>query len=111
MGSKQPDRHFGGTNAFRGAMIGGITGAFTGAIGSSLAHGIGALTAGVTPRRTLEQQYDYENKNNWLKHVLIPGTSTYDWYKGLGASQHLSEMEEGDINKEIARIRKARGVK
>lgn len=98
-------------NAGNGALVGGVVGLPLGALTGAVSQRLGTMTAGLTKRRSLEEQYDYENRNNWLRHILVPGAASYDYYKGLGAAKHLSEMEEDDINKEVARIRKARGIK
>lgn len=90
-----------------GSIVGGLGGIALG----SIAQQLGMLAAGTTPRRTLEEQYNYENRNNWLRHLLIPGMANYDYYKSLGASKHISEMPEEDILKEVARIRQSKGIK
>lgn len=96
-----------------GAGIGKLMGsAGTGtSIGMGIGAGgtaLGALLAGLTPRRTLEEQARVENSKirPWLRHI-VPGLSVYDTLKAIGASKHLS----GDIDtvkEEIARIRENR---
>ena len=102
-----------------GAGIGGLAGGGRGAIvGAGLGLGLGgaatigsSIAALAKRRRTLEEQAAAENDGSTLARLLIPGVANYNAWKRLGASKHLSEMSEDDINKEVARIKKLRGVK
>lgn len=71
--------------------------------------GLGAVAPAFVPfsrRRTLKEQMDYENKSHWLKHSLIPGTASYDYWKAIQASQYLSEMPEKQLRAELAKLKK-----
>lgn len=107
-----------------GAGLGGVLGGGEGAlVGAGLGAGAGAITSGLggvigeymgwgTKKRTLEQQAEAENrKYNLLLNTLVPGRALYNRARRLNTSQLLSEMSEDDINKEVARIKKQRGVK
>lgn len=61
------------------AMLGGGIGA----AGVAGAHLIGALASAVTPTRTTKEQEAYEKGPMW-KNWVIPGASTYNYWKALG---------------------------
>lgn len=95
-----------------GAAVGSLIGAGAGAATSGIGSLIGAYTGWGTKKRTLEQQAEAENKKyNLLLNTLVPGRAVYNRARRLNTSQLLSEMSEDDINKEVARIKKQRGVK
>ena len=75
-----------------GALVGSIVGTLTG-LGITATSGlVGALTAAVTRRRTAEEQMQhdmYPHTSNWI----VPGVSSYNYYKRLGRSQ--GDLEEG----------------
>lgn len=90
--------------------LGGAIGAAAG-VGTSLLGALGgSALAGITPRRTLEEQEKYENTPfRALKSLLIPGYAPYNYYKSLGAAKNLTDMSEKEIEEEIKRIRKLKG--
>lgn len=95
-----------------GAATGAALGAGAGALTSVLGGGLGTLIGFGSRKRTLEQQAEAENrKHNLLLNTLIPGRATYNRAMRMNTSQLLSGMSEDDINKEVARIKKQRGVK
>lgn len=71
-----------GENAAFGAGVGAIGGAAT----AGLAQVIGAIAAGIKRRRTKEEQIK-SDKGSLLAKYLLPGVSTYDYYKRIGRSQ------------------------
>lgn len=72
----------------QGALVGGAGGLLLGGLGNAL----GALVSPLTRRRTLKEQGDYDAKNRYLNY-LIPGLGTYNYAKGIGASNHLTDED------------------
>ena len=68
---------------------GGIAGGLTGATAASIANLIGALSAGITPRRTDKEQKDSGRVSQKVMNYLVPGVATYDKFKTLGKSNEL----------------------
>lgn len=63
-------------------------GALTSAIAGMAANGAGVGIAGLTKRRTKQEQKDYE-KSPWSSamNYMVPGMAAYNFYKGLGVSR------------------------
>ncbi|MDO4568784.1 MAG: hypothetical protein Q4D38_00190 [Planctomycetia bacterium] len=74
-----------------------LLGGAAGLASSTLLPGLIAL---LRKRRTLEQQRTYENNAGTIaKNYLIPGYGTYNQFKSLGASSHLSNLDNNVENK------------
>ena len=75
-----------------GALVGSIVGSLAGLGITATTNLVGALAAAITRRRTAEEQMQHDMSNhasNWI----VPGVSTYNYYKRLGRSQ--GDLEEG----------------
>jgi hypothetical protein len=70
-----------------GSTRGAVGGAATGGALSLLAMLGGAAKAGLTDRRTKEEQADMETGKRALQKLLIPGVSSYDAWKRIGRSR------------------------
>ena len=79
-------------NRGNGALAGSVAGALTGLGITATAGLVGAITAAVSRRRTAEEQMQHDTSphvSNWI----VPGVSSYNYYKRLGRSQ--GDLEEG----------------
>jgi len=65
---------------------------------------VGALSAGFTPTRTLDEQGDADDET-WA-NMLIPGRGPYNSYKRLGAMQDSPEMKQMQEDAKRERLQK-----
>lgn len=70
-----------------GALIGGIA-------GLTLPTIIGGIVAGIRRKRTLGEQAAADTTGRAVAKYLVPGLSTYDSLKRLGASTHLDKSKK-----------------
>lgn len=89
-----------GIGAALGAALGGGKGALIGGGVGAGAAGVAALAASIAAaikrRRTKEEQIESDKKSILMKY-LVPGISSYDYYKRIGRSQ--GERDEDKNNK------------
>lgn len=70
-------------------------GALTGLSAPLLVAGLVALS---TKRRSLDAQSSYENdRYTPVKNMIIPGRGLYNYYKGIGATSHLSGKNDEEL--------------